>query len=173
LSTDSQVNRERIAAEFARLSEADLARVYHSLCKKGLGETASRLAYKKPLWIANRIRENQIFDDSTIGRFRAVLRDLRKTENETRKREIKRAFKHWRRVHRDADPAGEPDLELSLDGSNWRIYRTSEGRRGFTVEKNGVYIYGPDTIKRCREKAEHYEIVRARAETATPNAFDF
>lgn len=155
--------RADIAAQIARLSERELAIVYRSLCKRGAGDTARVLAYKKPLWIAKRIETAELFEETEIGRFRAALRELRKSERELLKREIKRSFRNWRRYHPDGKPDGEPEHRLEAHGAQWRIYRAEPGRRGFALERNGKYVHGPDTVKRCRERAVMFVLRDSRA----------
>jgi len=114
------------------------------------------LGWKKPAWIAKRIREVSQWEDSPAGFVQSEDREARRSERETLKREIKRRFKHWRRLHPDGDPFGEPALWIDCPSGHWLIYRAKDGRRGFVIERNGSYFYGPDTVKRCREKAVRF-----------------
>jgi len=111
------------------------------------------LGWKKPAWIAKRMREVSQWEDSPAGIIQAEDRETRRSERETLKRDVKRQFKHWRRLHPDGDPNGEPALWTDLPSGHWLIYRVEETRRGFVIERNGVYFHGPDTVKRCKEKA--------------------
>ena len=117
------------------------------------GEARRLLGWKKPAWIAKRMREVDQFDSSPAGFVRSNDREARRSERETLKRDVKRSFKQWRRLHPDGDPNGEPALWLDLPSGHWLIYRAEDDRRGFVLERNGAYFYGPDTVKRCREKA--------------------
>lgn len=111
------------------------------------------LGWKKPAWIAKRMREVSQWEDTPAGIIQSEDREARRTERETLKRDVKRQFKYWHRLHPDKDPNGEPVLWTDLESGHWLIYRATDVRRGFIIERNGSYFYGPDTVKRCKEKA--------------------
>lgn len=141
----------RVKRDDSPISRAECADIKAIVAQRK--EARRILGWKKPAWIAKRILEVSQWEDTPAGSVKAEDREYRRSERETLKREIKRRFKHWRRLHPGFDPHGEPALWTDLPSGHWLIYRAEDNRRGFVLERNGSYFYGPDTVKRCREKA--------------------